>query len=63
MHLNNLNAPVLNVLTSYQTTLIMSRSLPRRPVQCIGAIRRHSLPSIGSYIQLLAELVLISALR
>jgi hypothetical protein len=32
-------------------------------VKRINAIRRHSLPSIGSYIQLFAEFVLIAAPR
>jgi hypothetical protein len=41
----------------------MSCSLPSSPVKRIGAIRRHSLPSIGSHIQLLAEILLISASR
>jgi hypothetical protein len=41
----------------------MCRLLPRSPVKRIGAIRRLSLPSIGSYIQVLAEFLLISASR
>ena len=41
----------------------MSCSLPRSTGKRIGAIRWHSLPSIGSYVQLLAEFVLISASR